>query len=146
LLIEKHSVARICFSISNIGAVEFAMRRTTLLTTLCLALVVCTATGPLLAQTSVTFMTYDTGRTSCGTWIDARAARNNDGDVRFLQAKEWASGFITAYNYIVHPRGHVAASTDREGLYAWLDKYCQQNPTEKFVEAVVALIEHLNTQ
>jgi hypothetical protein len=47
-------------------------------------------------------MVYDAGRASCGDWIARRAARNDNGDMGFIQLREWTSGFITAYNWYTH--------------------------------------------
>jgi hypothetical protein len=38
-------------------------------------------------------------------------------NVRSLQAEEWAGGFVTAYNYYVHPQGDVVGSPDLDGVY-----------------------------
>lgn len=129
------------------------MKRWVLFVTLWIALVVSISAGPtpLVAQTErgegqslgKTAMVYDFGQRSCGFWLEVRATREDPSDIRFIQAQDWISGFISAYNWYIHPGGNVAWRTDREGLYAWLDKHCQENPTVLFVKAVNKLIEHL---
>ena len=89
------------------------------------------------------YMLYDFGRVSCGFWLEVRATRDKPLDNRFTQGREWISGWISAFNYYMEPSGDVTSGTDREGLYAWLDRYCQDNPTTPLAGAVVRLIEHL---
>lgn len=90
------------------------------------------------------WMVKDSGRVSCGGWLEIRAAASDPNDSRFLQVSEWISGFLTAYNYYFTPAGgDVASATDRPGMYAWLDKYCRENPTLRLVQATIVLIEHL---
>src|SRR5262245_5524814 len=93
-----------------------------------------------------TFLIRGAGRLSCGSWLEIRAKRDNRMDVRFIQLREWIDGYLTAYNVHVHPNGNVSAPTDPEGMYAWLDNYCQQNPTVITMAAVEALIKHLDRQ
>ncbi len=65
-------------------------------------------------------------------------------DMRFTQAREWLSGYLTAYNwYRTRPGIDIAAGTDREGMYAWLDKFCRDNPTLAYGFAVSKLVEYL---
>jgi hypothetical protein len=85
----------------------------------------------------------NSGLMSCGSWIEARRNRDNPLDRRFIQAKEWTSGFLTAYNFYVPPNGNILAGTDPEGAYAWIDSYCRQYPTEPLLVAAGALIDHL---
>src|SRR5262245_59914487 len=90
------------------------------------------------------FRVYDEGQVSCGHYVEARkSSQILVTDVRSLQAEEWASGFLTAYNLYAHPRGDVAGTPDLDGAYAWLDRYCQQHPTTVFMTAVLALIDYL---
>jgi hypothetical protein len=118
------------------------MRTRSLCATLGIALIVSTPAQP--QQT----MVLDFGRLSCGLWLEVRAVRSNREDVRFVQGREWISGFITAYNWYEHPisGGNISAGTDREGMYAWLDKYCRENPTTTVFSAATKLIEHLRTR
>ena len=89
---------------------------------------------------------YDFGRSSCGLWLEARANRASANDVRFIQAREWISGFLTAYNMYVHSHGDVAGQTDQEGLHAWLDGDCRRDPTNSLMSAVFRLIKHLDSR
>jgi hypothetical protein len=116
------------------------MRTRILCATLGIALIVSTSAQPQKT------MVWDFGLISCGLWLEIRA-RNDASDVRFVQGREWISGFITAYNWYERPvGGNISAGTDREGMYAWLDKYCRENPTTLVAFAVTKLIEHLHTR
>jgi hypothetical protein len=104
-------------------------------------------TKPEMKQWPKQFMVYDAGQRSCGFWLEVRAAREKPQDFRFVQFREWLSGFISAYNYNTHSGTiDVAAGTDREGMYAWLDDFCRNNPTSPFIGAAIKLIEHLQTR
>lgn len=87
---------------------------------------------------------YGVGVSSCGTWLAARVgAKTNNGDVRELQFVSWLHGFASAYNIWRVPSNGGPASvlkTDDEGLRAFIDKYCRENPTAIFQTAVAALI------
>ena len=84
------------------------------------------------------------GRFSCGHWLEIRATRNQPDDFRFVQAREWISGFVTAYNMYMHSAGDVAdGNYDRDGWYAWIDKYCRENPLKPIFKATERLIEEL---
>jgi hypothetical protein len=120
------------------------MKRCVLLATLCIALM---AAHMERAQgQNPTLRVHGFGRFSCGVWLEARAKGSNPVDARVIQAHEWMSGFITAYNLFLHPRGDVATSTDADTVHAWLDDYCREKPTLMFEEAVIKLIEHLRTR
>ena len=96
---------------------------------------------------AVDVVVRDFGTVSCGTWLEVRANRSTGDGVRFAQAREWVSGFISAFNwYTEPPGGDVAWSTDREGMYGWLDLYCREHPTVGLAKAVEQLIEHLGSR
>jgi hypothetical protein len=86
------------------------------------------------------------GRVSCGVWLEVRAKRDSAMDVRFTQFREWIGGYLTAYNVHIHANGNVSAPTDSEGMYAWLDNYCQKNPTVSVMQSVEQLIRHLDSR
>ena len=90
----------------------------------------------------------DFGIRSCGVWLEVRTTRNEPPyDVRFVQAREWISGFLSAHNWYLKPQqGDVAYNTDREGIYGWLDGYCRENPTAGFIKAIVGLVEYLESR
>jgi hypothetical protein len=116
------------------------LRTTALVASLLLALA-------RLATAQEGVVVRDFGTASCGYWLDVRANRSITNDARFVQAREWVSGFISAFNwYMRPPGGDVAQSTDREGMYAWLDLYCREHPTVGLAKAVEQLVEHLGSR
>jgi hypothetical protein len=104
--------------------------------------------SPLFAQTASTpksVMVHYVGQISCGSYIDGRAHRDAGPaqDVRFLEIRQWTSGFLTAYNLYVQPDGNIVGTPDLDGAFAWLDRYCREHPTEQYSRAAAALIEFL---
>lgn len=103
-------------------------------------------------QTSTTkpidsVVVYAPGSSSCGAWLDARdGATKNKSDVRHLRFEAFLFGFASAYNWYVgdapSAKG-VLGETDVYGQWAYLDKYCRDNPTHAFVAAVSDLLKHL---
>jgi hypothetical protein len=93
-------------------------------------------------------MVYGAHSILCGTWMKSRAAARSNprNTLHSNQVETWVGGFVTAYNSYVHPEGDIARSPDAEGMYAWLDNYCQRNPTTTFYVAVLALVEHLKSR
>ena len=79
------------------------------------------------------------GATSCGSWLKER--RNGTAIVDL----NWVLGFISAYNhYNVSSGGNqVFGSTDPEGIAAWMDSYCSNNPLSTPYAGSVKLIEEL---
>ena len=130
-----------------------AMNRRIPLALICAALIASTSVGrPLFAQAPAKSppkktMVHDFGLSSCELWLELRAGRKARGDARYLQAREWISGFITSYNWYKDPRGDVVAGVmERQRLYSWLDSYCRENPTKLVFSGVVDLIEYLRVQ
>lgn len=95
-----------------------------------------------LGQNTKQIVIQGFGSSSCGLWTEVRANRHNPSDLRFLQAQEWISGYLSAYNAYVSPSGNVAGTgkTDQEGMYVWIDQYCQGHPTTYFVTALEQFI------
>ena len=95
-----------------------------------------------LATSVAQKMVHGAGRVSCGAWLEFRAARANPQDMRFTQAREWLDGFLSAYNWYVFSGPDVRA-TDSDGMYAWIDKFCRENPTAGLVFAMAKFIAFL---
>jgi hypothetical protein len=87
-----------------------------------------------------TVMILGTGNESCGTWLQNRAAQS------YAEAAQlsWVGGYVTAFNnYAEHQSGNVSAGTDVDGVYSWIDAYCQANPLDNLFRASGALIREL---
>ena len=82
------------------------------------------------------------GAATCGEWLEAR----KDNTVSELVLKSWILGFISSYNHYVYsgsnPDG-IFGSTDVNGLPAWMDKYCRENPLNSVYDGTVPLIDEL---
>lgn len=69
--------------------------------------------------------------------------QTDNGDVRFYQFEAFMYGYATAYNRFSNKTNNVLRKTDAEGTYGFLDKYCAEQPTDTFLDAVTALLRHL---
>lgn len=92
---------------------------------------------------------YSPGGASCGTWLEAReGVKSNTNDAPHLQFEAFLSGFASAYNWYVadvpSAKG-VIGEVDSAGQWAYLDKYCRDNPTHAFAAAVANLLDHLKS-
>jgi hypothetical protein len=80
------------------------------------------------------------GNESCGTWLQNRGGQSY-GELTQLG---WVTGYVTAFNnYAEHQSGNVTAGTDADGLFTWIDAYCQANPLDNLFRASSALIREL---
>jgi len=92
---------------------------------------------------------YSPGSSSCGAWLEAReGAKTDRSDFRHLQFEAFLSGFASAYNWYVgdvtSAKG-VIGEMDAAGQWAYMDKYCRDNPTHAFAAAVSNLLDHLKS-
>ncbi|HUE11920.1 MAG TPA: hypothetical protein VMQ54_13305 [Steroidobacteraceae bacterium] len=81
-----------------------------------------------------------TGNESCGTWLQ------NRGSQSYAEASQlsWLAGYVTAFNnYAEHQSGNISDGTDADGLFSWVDAYCQANPLDNLFRASGALIREL---
>ncbi len=92
---------------------------------------------------SGTYNVLGAGTKSCGKWMEAR----KDDSWESLILINWVWGFVTSYNRYVHKGGvGVEGNIDNEGLMAWVDQYCRDNPLENVANASQALIYKLNSR
>ncbi len=61
-----------------------------------------------------------------------------------LQYEFWVRGFASGHNY-ANPSRQVRVGTlaTGDGLYAFLDQYCLENPESSFVGGVIRLVEQV---
>ena len=90
--------------------------------------------------------TIGTGTLSCGEFVQAKDAKNEEQLSLFVQ---WAWGFMSAYNmrnsFVPKWRGvtHVGdlrALPDQPTVILFGDKYCHEHPTDTFMDATVGMI------
>ena len=67
---------------------------------------------------------------SCGKWLSAREKKD------FYALSNWALGFLSGAGW--KGNGDALAGTDNDGVFYWLDNYCRANPTNNFIQALMA--------
>jgi hypothetical protein len=83
------------------------------------------------------------GNKSCSAWIEARRAHNAAADV----FECWVAGFLSGSNSIIASNPALGIDTlkqvsvqgEAQGLWAWIDNYCQANPLNSVATAADAL-------
>jgi hypothetical protein len=77
------------------------------------------------------------GNKSCGAWTAARRSQTMLADVY----EGWIAGFLTGANSIISNTEHIdtlaeiIAHRDAEGIWAWIDNYCQSYPLDSIATA-----------
>jgi hypothetical protein len=103
---------------------------------LALAILISGASG-MRAQTTV----LGVGNRSCGSWTEARRANNNSANI----FEGWVAGFlsgsnsITTNSFTIDTLKEPSAQGDAQGLWAWIDNYCQAHPLNSVASAADAL-------
>ena len=60
--------------------------------------------------------------------------------------EQWVAGFLTAHNLYVSDTYDVVGKSNMNELKGRLEKSCRANPQQRFVEAMLLLIQELNPQ
>jgi hypothetical protein len=77
---------------------------------------------------------FGVGGESCSTWIDARKTNNTS------RQGSWLLGYLSALNlWGVIGRKDALSGMDADGLYAWMDRYCESHPLETIATGAGAL-------
>lgn len=79
------------------------------------------------------------GAQSCGTWTRHR----QQGNPEWVDNGVWVVGYISGYNAFGLGSSDVTAGTDTQGVWAWIDNYCANNPLDTIQVAATALILEL---
>ena len=109
------------------------MRR--LASALCLSLLA----SPALAQA---YRVHGAGAVSCGTWTTNRAK----GGAVAAVMEAWVQGYVSGINNLQAVNDQVAdvaAGTDDNGLFGWLDGYCEAHPIDSTATATGHLLGYL---
>lgn len=82
---------------------------------------------------------FGVGGDSCGRWMDARKA----GDTS--RHGSWLLGYLSALNLwgVIGGKDALAGS-DADGLYAWMDGYCQAHPLDSIAVGAGDLARELD--
>ena len=83
------------------------------------------------------------GAKSCGYWTENRKGAAN---VLTYQGRAWVSGFLTAHNFLIPGAYDITKGVGNEGLFAWIDNYCSQNPLKSISYAAAVLVRQLRTR
>jgi len=77
----------------------------------------------MMTETAVAQPTYTSIGSSCGTWIAMRRDR------RALGGEQWVLGFLSGVGFLGVADGwNLLKGVDANGVWAWIDNYCQANP------------------
>jgi hypothetical protein len=77
---------------------------------------------------------YGLGNASCGVWVAARKS----GPAQVTSFLGWVDGYITASGVLGNMR-----RADGAGVNVFIDKFCNEHPTETMFRAASALTENL---
>jgi hypothetical protein len=95
---------------------------------ICVPLVAALTIGGTDAQA---FRVIGTGNDSCGTWTaDRRVGGRAAG-----QDQQWILGFLSGISYEGSEDVDTLKGMDAEGVFAWMDNYCQAHPIEDIIDA-----------
>ena len=109
-----------------------------------LALVLC-----FQAKAKEGWEAFGVGTKSCAEWTNAEAERLrvSSGGTMYTQTgsdipaqTQWVAGFLTAFNYYQSATPNVAEGTDMNGLFTWMDTYCDAHPNDPIAKAAIALV------
>jgi hypothetical protein len=71
------------------------------------------------------------GAESCGTWIEAnKLSPPPTRSPLVLQLRAWILGFVSGVNNGIEAEGELFGGDDGNGLIAYIDKYCADNPLD----------------
>jgi hypothetical protein len=80
-------------------------------------------------------ITVGIGTASCATWEIARRS----GDA--TRYEQWVVGFYSGADFIGKAGGtNPLPQTDANGVWAWMDNYCQSHPVETIAGAMAELV------
>lgn len=79
------------------------------------------------------------GNVSCGTWLQTRGSQT----LAEAAQESWVLGFVTGFNNYAVRSGNILGGTDTDGLFSWIDAYCQANPLDSLFHASGALVREL---
>ena len=125
-----------------------------------IALLIITATSNLYAIDSHNrYFAYGIGERHCEDYIkfrekklDAleqqhpRFTRDELYDIVNRVVEQWIAGFLTAHNLYVSDTYNVAGKLTIDDIKAQLDTSCRANPQEYFAQAMVTVVQQLNSQ
>jgi hypothetical protein len=76
------------------------------------------------------------GMVTCAEWHQYRSTRNKPAS---LQLQAWIDGFLSGYNTASESKDFIAPRPESIAYYDWIDSYCDLNPLNRVMQAVMAL-------
>jgi hypothetical protein len=100
-------------------------------------LVIALGLFPLGRHASAAYVAAGVGNSSCGAWIAVR--RHPDGK-EANEAEQWILGFLSGVGFSGGQGEDPIHGTDAEGVWMWIDTYCQGNPLKDIAVAAAAFV------
>jgi hypothetical protein len=88
--------------------------------------------SPTYAQAKDLY-TIGNGEDACGAWLKLR-----QNEIVHQGQVKWVLGFLTGSNYRTEGQG---APADTAAVEAFVDQYCQNNPSDQLFMAAAALVQ-----
>ena len=89
--------------------------------------------GSLTRAQALDLYTLGNGQDACSGWLEFRKNEHvHEGQVK------WVLGFLTGSNYRTEGQG---APADSGAVEAFVDQYCQNNPSHQLFMAAAALVQ-----
>jgi hypothetical protein len=63
-----------------------------------------------------------------------------------LQLRAWLFGYVSGANSAMQPEGELFDEGDSDGLAAWIDKYCSEEPLSRIGDGANLLVRDLLTR
>jgi hypothetical protein len=97
-------------------------------------LAVALLTSPAMADT---VRMIGAGAASCGTWTADRQQRSTGRHSLSLMDEQWVLGFLSGIAVMGDESVDPLRRMDAEGVWAWVDNYCQAHPIETISSAAI---------
>jgi hypothetical protein len=104
----------------------------------------------LLLSSTLIVSVFDAGAVTvrgarpCGTWIAEKPVGDRSAANKSwtrIVAESWVVGFLSGY--AVASNQEFLKGVDSEGLFIWIDNYCQKNPLNHIGDASEELAQEL---
>ena len=90
---------------------------------------------PLIKSAAADRMIGGLGMGSCGTWTKVRH------DHLAFAYEQWGLGYLSGVGDVHVAKLDPLQGTDADGVWAWVDNYCQGHPLDKIVWAGEAFVK-----
>ena len=98
----------------------------------------CTAT--MAENSEGTYTILAQGVDSCGKFTNAvNEGYNQNNWSKWNGYQYYLSGYLTGVNYHLSDTKNIMGSADMEGIMAFVEKYCRENPLKRYINAIHAL-------